>query len=87
MWRSMNRRASSCPRVTSTAASLTRIRRVDPGDGRSHRTPLAVRNNSRIDDMWLDGVRRLLAGMSEDDAAELLEAAPLLARLGSMSAD
>jgi hypothetical protein len=37
--------------------------------------------------MWLDGVRRLLAGMSEDDAAELLEAAPLLARLGSMSAD
>ncbi|MDV2477564.1 winged helix-turn-helix transcriptional regulator [Rhodococcus zopfii] len=65
-------------------------RRVDPGDGRSHllhQTPLAVRNNSRIDDMWLDGVRRLLDGMSEADSATLLDAAPLLARLGSMSAD
>lgn len=65
-------------------------RQVDPADGRSHRlhqTPLARRNNTRIDDMWLDGVRRLLDGMSEDEAARLLDAAPLLARLGAMSAD
>ncbi|WP_420750927.1 MarR family winged helix-turn-helix transcriptional regulator [Rhodococcus sp. O3] len=65
-------------------------RQVDPRDGRSHRlhqTPLAERNNSRIDDMWFDGIRRLLDGMNEDEAAKLLEAAPLLARLGSMSGD
>ncbi|MGW0045386.1 MarR family winged helix-turn-helix transcriptional regulator [Rhodococcus sp. NPDC003348] len=65
-------------------------RRADPGDGRSHRlhqTPLAVRNNQRIDEMWTDGVRRLLADMSPEDAVKLVEAAPLLARLGSMATD
>lgn len=63
-------------------------KRADPGDGRSHRlhqTELAVRNNKMIDEVWTDGIRRLLAGMSPDDAAALVQAAPLLARLGAVS--
>lgn len=65
-------------------------KRADPGDRRSnrlHQTALAERNNQMIDDMWIHGVRSLLDGMSPYEAARLVEAAPLLARLGSMSID
>jgi DNA-binding MarR family transcriptional regulator len=62
-------------------------KRSDPSDGRSfrlHQTPVAERNNQKIDEMWADGIRSLLMGMDPEDAAKLVEAAPLLARLGSM---
>lgn len=65
-------------------------KRSDPSDGRSfrlHQTPVATHNNQKIDQMWADGIRSLLAGMDPDDAAKLVDAAPLLARLGSMPTD
>ncbi|MFD6895609.1 MarR family winged helix-turn-helix transcriptional regulator [Rhodococcus sp. NPDC060086] len=65
-------------------------KRADPDDGRSHRlyqTAVARSNNRAIDDMWVRGVRRLMEEMSPEEAAKLAEAAPLLARLGSLSTD
>ncbi|MFZ2174529.1 MAG: MarR family transcriptional regulator [Rhodococcus sp. (in: high G+C Gram-positive bacteria)] len=65
-------------------------RRLDPEDRRSHRlhlTALSERNRRLIDEMWNRGIRNLLNDMSPDDAARLVEAAPLLARLGSMPID
>lgn len=65
-------------------------KRTDPADGRSfrlHQTEQAQRNNQLIDNMWVDGIQRLLAGMDPDDAATLVGAAPLLARLSSMPTD
>ncbi|MBF0661297.1 MULTISPECIES: MarR family winged helix-turn-helix transcriptional regulator [unclassified Rhodococcus (in: high G+C Gram-positive bacteria)] len=62
-------------------------RRADPNDGRSHRihqTDLARRNNALIDAMWARGIRDLLTTLSPEEAHTLIEAAPLLARLGSM---
>jgi DNA-binding MarR family transcriptional regulator len=63
-------------------------KRADPEDRRSHRlhqTAVAQRNNRTIDEMWIRGVQSLLDGMSPDEAAQLAEAAPLLARLGTMA--
>ncbi|GAA5064882.1 MarR family winged helix-turn-helix transcriptional regulator [Nocardia callitridis] len=65
-------------------------KRSDPADGRAchlHETALAERNNQLIDDMWLRGIRGLLAEMPPEDAAQLVESADLLARLGTMAAD
>jgi DNA-binding MarR family transcriptional regulator len=65
-------------------------KRADPDDRRSHRlhqTAVAECNNRLIDEMWIRGVRNLLDGMSPDEAAQLAEAASLLARLGAMPDD
>lgn len=65
-------------------------KRTDPSDGRSfrlHQTAQAERNNQMIDAMWVDGIRRLLSGMDPEDAAKLVDAAPLLERLSSMPTD
>ena len=63
-------------------------KRADPDDRRSHRlhqTAVSQRNNRLIGEMWIRGVQSLLDGMSPDEAAQLAEAAPLLARLGTMA--
>jgi DNA-binding MarR family transcriptional regulator len=51
---------------------------------RLHLTAKAAEHKKRIDTVWVDGVRDQLARMSDEDAALLAAAAPLLARLASM---
>jgi DNA-binding MarR family transcriptional regulator len=74
--------------VSATVRSLIQrglvTRTTNPTDRRSHtlhRTPLAEHNGEKIREMWISGVRRLVADMDPDDAAEILDVAPALERL------
>jgi DNA-binding MarR family transcriptional regulator len=62
----------------------------DPQDRRSHRlhpTPLALKYRKMIDEAWIVGVRHELSRMSPDEAALLIEAAPLFRRFASLATD
>jgi DNA-binding MarR family transcriptional regulator len=78
--------------VSATVRSLTQrglvTRTANPRDRRSYhlnRTPLAEHNGEMIRRMWTTGVRRLLSELDPDDAAALVDVAPLLERLTGMS--
>ncbi|MEE2032005.1 MarR family winged helix-turn-helix transcriptional regulator [Rhodococcus chondri] len=78
--------------VSATVRSMTQrglvTRTANPRDRRSyhlHRTALAERNGDMIRHMWTTGVRRLLSEIDPDDAAALVDVAPLLERLTRLS--
>ncbi|OBK76759.1 MarR family transcriptional regulator [Mycobacterium sp. 1274761.0] len=60
----------------------------DAHDRRSTRlrlTDKASRHKKMIESVWVDGVRRQLDGMTDDEVALLVKAAPLFRRLAAMT--